>query len=329
MKTQLVNYNLNITPKVNYPLVNNSPRFATPALKQDVFTKSAPFKEVHFGRSLQAQIKYFPRIFTELEGITPGNLAKISKKEVKNMSTVANYFVDKKVARDVLKATKILKDSLDKKYGAGKYVFVSIGQSPALLAEMLKMMGAETAICPISELRDGNFSEEILKNPNLGKYFEYLKKIGIGSDEIKTSDKQYIFTDYIYRGDSLKNFKQVLTDPKSGYGLPNVNFVPLQDLLAQDSMAKSDKSFMEQFIKMHIRHTKLKKYSPIFRLPYKDIHLVQEYRDKTPANISFNMLKFAVLKQMQDENQAPQNLLQRLKDFANSFMCKILYKFNI
>jgi len=306
MQTQLQKFNIITAQKVNYPLVNNSPRFATPALKQDVFTKSATSKEIHFGMLDLHKSRILPKIFTELNGVTPESYSKLSKIRSRILSAISKIFVRKGLVSDVLRATKILKDNLDRKYGAGKYVFVSIGQSPAVLAEMLGTMGVETAICPISSLsiESRNIPYEILKNPNLSKYLDYLKKIGVGTEKIKTDDKQYIFTDFCgASGRSLKAFKEVLTSPKCGYNLPNVNFVPLQDLLVPDSLAKTDKSFMEKFIERNILHVALKKYSPIFRLPHYKMHLVEEIRDDTPANPRFNMLKFLTLERIHGENQ--------------------------
>jgi len=305
MQTKLVNYNLNLNPKVNYLLVNNSPRFSTPTLKRDVFEKRTIPKEIHFGYNLEASLRTLPKIFKEIDGVTPESFSKMSKAKVKHLSAVANNFVKKELVSDVLKATKILKDNLDKRYGAGKYVFVSIGQSPAVLAEMLSTIGVETAICPISLLSSNIAADKMLKNPDLQKYFEYLKKIGLDPEKIKISGKKYIFTDFFANGASLSNFREVLTDPKCGYDLPNVTFEPLQYLLTPNIFIKNreDEHFMEKFVSQYISNCELKNYSPIFRLPYENIHLVQEYRDKTPASKSLNMLKFLTLERIHGKNQ--------------------------
>ncbi len=289
--------NLNIMPiKFGYNQYASIPRTMSYGLSQDVFEKSNVKKEVSF--------KAWPKILSELNGVTTENYAKLSDIELKHLLDVAKAKIDSKLAEDTTKFTDILKDNLDKLYKNKNYVFVSIGQSPAVLAEALNIKGVETAICPISKLGKLDNVNNILKNPELKKYFDYLKKLGLGTDKIKSSKKHYVFVDYTVTGKSLKRFEELLRSKKGGYNLPNVEFISLQKILNSSPQNEKEKQFIENFIKTAIHDRKLKDYSPIFKLPVEDIHKVQEYRNNTPVNENFNMLKFIIMNKNINHNKS-------------------------
>lgn len=259
-----------------------------PPLKQDTFERTASKKEISF--------EGWPKIFSELNGICSQKMSKLSKAETDYLTELARKSVDQKLVDSVTRFSGILKRGLDAKFNK-KYVFVSIGQSPAVLGEALSTMGVETAICPISKLTDLNNINSVLKNPRLNKYFDYMKKIGLDPEKMKNSGKQYLFIDYTSSGRSLKIFEDLLRHKKAGYNLPNVKFISLQNLIeACKPSNKEELNFISEFLQKYIHKSALKEYSPIFKLPVQDIHLVQEYRDKTPVNEKFNMLKFLISK---------------------------------
>ncbi|HNW25343.1 MAG TPA: hypothetical protein PLG15_05830 [Candidatus Gastranaerophilaceae bacterium] len=257
-------------------------------LSQDTFERTTSKKEISF--------EGWPKIFSEVGAVTTEAVAKLSKAEMQHLTGVAKSKIDEQLVDDITRFSQILKKGLDAKFNK-KYVFVSIGQSPAAFADVLNATGVETAICPISNLSNLKNASPLLRNPNLSKYFEYMKKIGLDPNKMKNSGKQYIFVDISSTGKSLKIFEEFLRDKKSGFNLPNVKFVSLQDLMSSCKPSNSEEaSFMEEFFEEYIKTPELKKeFSSIFKLDYKDIDKVQQYRDKTPANEKLNMLKLLVL----------------------------------
>ena len=85
-----------------------------------------------------------------------------------------------------------------------------------------------------------------------------------------------------------------------GYDLPNVKFLPIQDIPKSCYNAGSkEEKFVESFVDKYLWEMRLKEqYSPTFRLPYEKIDKVQEFKDKMIVNEKFNMLKFLVIDKM-------------------------------
>ncbi len=279
--------NLNSVYKINFCGTTIPHYKPLKPLGQDTFERTTSKKEISF--------EGWPKIFSEVGAVTKEAVAKLSKAEMQHLTSVAKSKIDEQLVGDVTRFSQILKRGLDNKFNKN-YVFVSIGQSPAVFGEALSTMGVKTAFCPISNLTNLGGAGSILKNPQLSKYFDYLKKMGLDPEKMKNSGKQYIFVDYSSTGRSLRIFEELLRNKKIGYNLPNVKFVSLQDLMESCKPSSMEEiNFMMDFLKNYVHNPRLKDFSPIFKLPSQDIHLVQQYRDKTPANEKLNMLKFLVL----------------------------------
>ncbi len=316
MNIQRINYKFTTAAKENYESKVNLPRFFLPVLKSDTFVENDSSK-ISFGH-VQKIAKRLPKMFNEFNAVTHENIAKLSTQERKKLSDFAigyinkhkknflfgNDFLLEELVEDAVRATRILKQNLDAKFGIQKYVFVSIGRSPSFLSETLNSMGVETSICPISGLNEllGGI-KKLLENENLEKYFEYLKKIGLNPDKIKDSKKTYVFTDYFDSGLSLENFKKLLIY-NNRYKMPNVIFTSLQELLLPDQKGE-EMNFIEYFISRYLEKMVLKNFSPSFHLPYDSIHLVENFTESEKKHFSlqyFNMLKFLVLEKIQNQS---------------------------
>lgn len=287
---------------------------AMPVLQNDVFIKS-PAKQVSFGMTPDAYFGIRGLITKRfVSGLSPQTLKELSEYALSQFKDIALQLEKKGLdidtfIKDVMSFTTKIKQGLDEQFGEGNYVFVSVGQSPAIFAEILKEMGVETAICPISNLTNAG---KIFKSPSFTDkfqtYLKYMENVGLSPEKIKTSNKAYIFTDYTNTGSSLKTFKKILC--ANGYqevitrgdkALNNVlhpyqgsaMLVSLQGLLPR----KDD--FCKKFIKDYLKVMRLKHFSPIFRLPYWKIDKINDYMtDAEQVNANFNMLKFLILKKM-------------------------------
>lgn len=145
-----------------------------------------------------------------------------------------DFFIHKKAdVDDVITLSKWLLQNLDAKYGKDKYVFCSIGRSPALFANLFKSIGVETKICRYSRQQDySQFVNHGKKNETTYKqYRDYLKKIGLSADKIKKSDKTYVFIDYVKEGDGLRTFQEIVEDPLIGLKLDNVKFENMNEFV--------------------------------------------------------------------------------------------------
>ena len=148
---------------------------------------------------------------------------KLSSEEKDNIRWYKCERQDFRRAQTNIELALELKESLDKEYGEGNYVFECIGTSPAPIARVFEFMGIETHYIPISSLHDYDLEDNkktINKYPeNKKAYGSYLKKQGLSSDMLKDNDKHFLFFDYTYSGNSLKKFEKILQDefdvPKS------------------------------------------------------------------------------------------------------------------
>lgn len=286
MIKKISNYSNTIRSLAASPVKDVYNKFVLPKYTADVFERTIP--------ATNYISDFVPYYYFKEQEINSETISKLSEAQIQQLLKLANKKVEAELPQKVTRFCNLIKDGLDNKFGENNYVFVSIGQSPAVLAEILKLKGIETTICPVSGLSKCNMPD-ILKNPELHKYFEYLEEIGLSPNKIKNNNKQYVFTDYCLSGKSLSNFEKMLE--KNGYKLPNVHFIPLQKIPRMKSkLSFDDKKFVRYFVDKYIHTCRLKnKFSPSFALLAKNLHLVKEFKRLNHVNEDFNMLKFLIL----------------------------------
>lgn len=249
-------------------------------------------------------------VFWERNRITKWFVRLLSRRERKQLTENAvnhingilknqgKSFDAHKLTDDVLKFSDILRRCLRTEYGRN-CAFVSIGQEPAVFAEVMKLRGMKTAICPISGLFYMKDIHEI-EQQKLNVYLHYLKDIGLDPKKIKKSSRNYVFCDYTDSGNSLKNFEKLLK--ANGYDLPNVKFVSMQDVLYKGVPQTEQKTiaFIDDFLRDYVRSTWLKEiFSPTFALGYGKIENVYKYANSPDTiNYDFNRLKFLIVKKV-------------------------------
>lgn len=303
MQVQIFNYSINnLNSSQTYKNKAAYPKFAHKILSIDTFQRVGSSNSIAFKR--ECPVEFLKRdvvtigFIQSLSGERLRKLTEIAKAGVSECIHASTYEDFNKYMNDVLSFTDKLKSNLDKKYGKDKYVFISVGQSPALIAEMLRLKGVETAICPMSGLADVPYFIHQLKKEDLNIYLDFMKKIGLDPKRIKKSKKQYIFVDYSHSntGKSLFNFRRLI-EPH-GYDLPNISFATLQHL------APAEDPWVRQFIENYLPDERLKFMSPIFGLSFLKMGRVQAQMDD-PAYVDrgFNMFKFLVLKRIINEEK--------------------------
>jgi len=295
MQTKILNYGLNITPhKANYQAKVSSPDFAMPALRKDAFSKNVNFTALG---TATMPIEFLQRgaitreLVHRLHLEEPEKLEILSNEARKLISgdkfVILPQYLDRTLD-DMLNFTKTLKNNLDDKYGSGEYVVISIGRSPALTSEMLKAMGVETKICPMSGLAGTNLLLDTIKPDKKARYFEYFESIGLGLDTIKSSNKKYIFTDYCKNGGTLRSFQALLEE--KGYDLPGkVIFSSLQDLAP---------SVGNDFFRKYFDSPLNASLSPVCKLYVWDMDKVQETVANHPVNPYHNAWMVLFLQKM-------------------------------
>lgn len=297
-------YNItNAYPQSAY-FKNNAEFSAIPNHKTDKFQQNNTAYQINFaGFNPEA-------VFVQRNRVTKWFVWWCSKREKKQLTQNAvsrinsilkdegKSFDANKLTDDVLKFSDILRRCLKAEYGRN-CAFVSIGQEPAVFAEVLKLRGMKTAICPISGLFYMKDIHEI-EQKKLNVYLRYLKEIGLDPEKIKRSSRTYVFCDYTDSGNSLKNFEKLLK--ANGYDLPNVKFVSMQDILYK-GVPQSEQNtiaFIDDYLRDYIRSTWLKNFfSPTFALGYGKIENVYKNANSPDTiNGDFNRLKFLIIKKL-------------------------------
>ena len=151
------------------------------------------------------------------------------------------------------------KNFLDKKYGKGSYVFISIGFSPSLIAKAFECMGVKTRYLPISELSK---AYESLDGIDFSNYFDFLKKQELSPEEVGADDKSYIFADYTGSGRTLENFEKLIRE-EFGLSSSKIEFRSVNKDLQQSCL---NTRRVNQYIDTYFRYADAHNFSSIAHL---------------------------------------------------------------
>lgn len=164
----------------------------------------------------------------------------LTKNEIKTLRNC----LDENLIKDrdtIIMLTQIVKKNLEKTFPEG-YVFVSIGNSPDIIAKTLEHQGLDVKYCPISELKieQNDFIDKIKTSSafqrGLEVYKNYLDEIGLSHKKINDSNKKICFVDYTFTGNSLKNFEIMLDSPAIKLNSSKFRFLSLNnDLILHES----------------------------------------------------------------------------------------------
>lgn len=206
-----------------------------------------------------------------------------------------------------------VKKDLDRKYGEGNYVFVSIGTSPSGVARVLEFMGVETKYLPISGL--SNFWEnDSYKDFSLlfPKYKEFLCEQGISKEKIESSDKTYLFFDYTRTGRSLNIFENIMRE-YFGIDCKNVSYRSF-DYECYSSSAKhiDPQKYAIDYIRFYVEQEHIAEFGGVAHLPLWELDNIDQCKKFESENSKkFNFLIIDTLrrKKLLKNNPANNNSL--------------------
>ena len=201
----------------------------------------------------------------------------MSEYELKmEMSSIPTSTED--IARKSYEMAKLTEKMLDEKYGKNKWVFVSIGTSPAGIAKALELRNHDVRYLPISDvrrIRDDALSFYMSKE--YPEYFEYLDSIGLRKDKINNGDKHYVFADFAFNGKTINRLKDFAysrgVDPKKAH------FLGLNDELDEYTRLKKDKKGNEKadyYFTYYCMTQHVEYYAAIPHILYNDTSRIKE-----------------------------------------------------
>ena len=136
--------------------------------------------------------------------------------KLRKMFTIGNF--ENQVVPLHEQVADVLKTALDKSYGEGKYVMVSIGRSLSSIAKVLSYRIGNDNVkqIPLSYARRFDKLDPLsyVSGKDLKIFKSYLESIGLTKDIIQNSGKKYIIMDYSCTGYSLKGAYALLTNEK-------------------------------------------------------------------------------------------------------------------
>lgn len=168
-------------------------------------------------------------------------------------------------ARATVEAAKAIKKRFDFEFGKDKYVYVSIGTSPAGVARALELMGNEVKYVPISDLRYVDYyTYEFWQDENNVKdYLKFLDSIGLNNETIENSDKKFVFCDYTCRGTTLKAVQTYLEEIR-GFDGSKLAFKSLNNELERYArFHPSKKDEFQKYIKNYLEIPRIQDYCGI------------------------------------------------------------------
>lgn len=136
--------------------------------------------------------------------------------KLRKMFTIGNF--ENQVVPLHEQVADVLKTALDKSYGEGKYVMISIGRSLSSIAKVLSYRIGNENVKQIPLSYAGRFDKSNplsrVSDKDLKIFKSYLESIGLTKDIIQNSGKKYIIMDYSCTGHSLRGAYTLLTNEK-------------------------------------------------------------------------------------------------------------------
>lgn len=264
------------------PVSNFVPCAINNSLKQNTVAFNGLFTDIFTIKDKEA---YNKKISEKVLGKTDKVDLDFYNKTTKKERSIISQTIDDKM-RDVVdynfQVGVEFKKYLDKKYGKDKYVFVSIGTSPAGIGKVLQYMGAEVKFLPMSALNADDASEILAKDEKGKKaYKKFLNEQGISTENIKNSDKQYLFYDYAYRGITIKRFEEVLKNIFDvDTDLDNVHFIKLNDEIpsVQRNSLWLTRQVSDDYIDKYLRFPYVERYAGMPHLKYNELDKIDDVK---------------------------------------------------
>ena len=233
------------------------------------------------------------------------SLSKLEKSVLRQASVSC-----KQAADDSLKVGLKVKEKLDKYHGEGNYVFCSIGTSPTGIARVLEFSGVETKYFPISRL---NWLENVdawqKYSDKFGGYQAFLEEQGLSPEKVVSSNKKFLFYDFVQQGMSLIVFEKMMKN-HFGLNLPNVSFNNF-NYLCQSACAKkiAPPQYSIDYIENYMNTPNISKYGGVPHLNIEDIEKINDC--KKFESLTAKMYNFCVIDELSKKGLLKQNPLNK------------------
>lgn len=244
------------------------------------------------------------KIFSRMSKFTIQDYKALSGVEKAVLRQVNSSVKD--AAEDTVKVALKVKEKLDKNYGEDKYVFCCIGTSPSGIARALEFMGVETKYLPISQLK-AYYEDDSYRTleDKFGPYQKFLEEQGLDAKTVSDSDKEYLFYDYIYSGQSLSVFKSMMKE-YFGLNLPNVNFHSA-DFLCYSSCAKKidPPKYAIDYVHKYMAMAEIAEIGGVPHLPLAEIDKIDEckfYENRDAKLFNFTLIDILSKKSLLKDN---------------------------
>lgn len=249
------------------------------------------------------------------------SIGKINQQSVKELPKDVRKFLSevsparlKELAKMNCFAADKIKTELDKKYGKGKYVIISLGRSLSSICELIKQLGVDVIHLPLSDLRRNDFSH--VQEYSIIKFKKFLETAGLTKEKLKkNSDKKYILMDYTYYGRSLDKTYEFLKRSDMLGDSHNFIKLPVCKVLGEDYIKKGyEKLFQFSRFKYFamVGKVSIQRLSNIFMQSNPDT--AREYRGNTTKGLRelfwFNV--FDLMKSGEYKNVFPQKEIDAL-----------------
>ena len=237
----------------------------------------------------------------------PKEYKKLSNEELSIMREYRKYFenTDLKNIPNMLYISKLFSEGIHKQYPNG-FTLVSIGRSPAFLAKYLEFQGADVKYCPVSNLS----SIRLRVTPDfIQAYKKYLGSIGLTADFVETTEKPIIFTDFVFDGDTLRNFKSLLA-------LPEFDMNNDKKMHFRSIAAFTESGLLQQKGSYYLLDGMYRKYRKVFDEPptaksmYSSVPYIDAQSYKVGTSYEGELLKYH-----QNGNQFEENFDTKMMNF--------------
>lgn len=159
-----------------------------------------------------------PKIIERFHNFTVSEYSKLTPKEIKTLNIMYNENVNVYTYKIFEKTHDIsasfIRAVLDRSFGKSNYEFLPIGRSLSSIGKVLGYKIGENNVKNIPMSNAHRFMKsdnlrEAYKKGDIDIFAEYLNSIGLSKEEILSSGKTYILTDYCISGNSLKGAKNL------------------------------------------------------------------------------------------------------------------------
>ena len=131
-----------------------------------------------------------------------------------------------------------IKKNLDAKFGRDKYVVIPIGRSLSSIGKCLGYKIGENNVKVLPMSNAARFIDIEYCTEDFDALRQYLNSVGLSENEVETSGKTYIFTDFCDTGASMLGVKRLFNNKIWGCR-DNVKFINVVELMYNSESGKA------------------------------------------------------------------------------------------